>query len=70
MDAARIVSEIDAQIARLEQARKLLSGDATPTTAKGRPGAREGHTVSPEARARIAAAQRARWAKQMTGKKK
>lgn len=81
MDTSRIASEIDAQIARLQQARKLLSGDttqATTTTAKGRPnarnserpGARKGHTVSVQARAKITAAQRARWARQKASKKK
>lgn len=65
-----IVQELDAEIARLQQARKLLSngsrlnaislaaldGAATP---KAGPGKR---TLSPEARKRIAEAQRKRWA--------
>jgi hypothetical protein len=74
-----ILSEIDAEIARLQQARQLLSG--TPVKrGPGRPRILKG-TVKPapkkkrgrmsaEGRARIAAAQKARWAKvkKATGK--
>jgi hypothetical protein len=73
-----IISEIDAEIARLEQAKQLLSG-TTPKRGPGRPPLKSGikaapkkkrFRMSPEARARIAAAQRARWAKakKATGK--
>jgi hypothetical protein len=66
-----IISEIDAEISRLEQAKQLLSG-TTPKRGPGRPPLKVGvktapkkkrSRMSPEARARIAAAQRARWAK-------
>ncbi len=78
MEVSRIISEIDAQIAKLQQARALLQGSvsepqkkagrgrprknplaAAPvkaTTAKGK------RTLSPEARKRIADAQKRRWA--------
>lgn len=83
MDTKDIVSEIDAEISRLQQARELLLGIGT--TAKRKPGRPAGvkspsktasltpqklagkskprRTLSPEARARIATAQKARWAK-------
>jgi hypothetical protein len=56
---ASILSAIDAEIASLQQVRKLLSG---------RSGAGNGmrattkRTLSPEARAKIASAQKKRWA--------
>ncbi len=64
-----IVAQIDAEIARLTQARALLAGlgstavatlqsvSASPKTRKKRR-----HVLSPEARKRIADAQRKRWA--------
>jgi hypothetical protein len=77
-----VIKEIDLQIARLQTARAALSGTATAPVAKrrGRPpaslsiaasapakkGKRRG--MSPEGRARIAAAQKARWAKLKSGK--
>jgi len=61
MDTAQLISEIDAEISRLRQARALLAGGHTINRAKPRGGKR---TLSAEARARIAAAQRKRWAKQ------
>jgi hypothetical protein len=66
-----IISEIDAEIARLEQAKQLLTGITTkrgpgrprlntiPTPA---PKKRARRTLSAAGRARIAAAQKARWA--------
>jgi hypothetical protein len=80
-----VIIEIDAQIARLQQARAALSGTSTPAVAKrrGRPPASASVSVSasaapskkskrrgmsPEGRARIAAAQKARWAKLKGGK--
>ena len=44
-------------------------GGAGAAAIPGRGGARKRRTMSPEARARIAAAQRARWAKTRAGKK-
>jgi hypothetical protein len=64
------ISEIDGEIARLEQIRALLSGTASPAAKRGRPAGVVSTTkpakrvMSPEARARIAAAQKKRWAKQ------
>ena len=79
MSIATIISEIDAEISLLEQARALLAG-LTSTAApkkRGRPAKAAGaamavkadakptkkkRTISPEARARMAAAAKARWA--------
>jgi hypothetical protein len=72
MAIENILAQIDSEIARLSQARKLLAslGGATSTTAgkakkavaKAKP--RKKHVLSPEARKRIADAQRKRWAAQ------
>ena len=69
MTTEGIIESIQAEIARLEQVRTLLSG-RTPSSAKrGRPfgsttpaTAKPRRKMSAEGRARIAAAQRARWA--------
>jgi hypothetical protein len=70
MDTTEIIQTIDAEIARLEQAKTLLSNHTAPTK-RGRPfGSKPAgmsrplrRTMSAEARERIAAAQRARGAK-------
>ena len=74
MDVSRILSEIDAEIARLQQARSALTGIAgsgTVTKAKrGRPKGSANKTttkkrkrnLSPEGRKRIADAMKRRWA--------
>jgi hypothetical protein len=64
MDTNHILTEIDAEIARLERAKMLLTG-ATTKRSPGRPPASPGkkRTMSAAGRARIAAAQKARWAK-------
>jgi hypothetical protein len=64
MDTNDIVDAIDKEIARLQQVRSLLGGSqfAGRTAKPGPRGKRR--TMSAEGRARIAAAQRARWAKQ------
>lgn len=70
-----ILSQIDAEIARLTQVRALLSGSGTAatrsagktaTTAASAPkkGARKKRVLSAEARKRIADAQHKRWAAQ------
>lgn len=77
MAIENLISEIDAEIARLEHARALLSDSASPAAKKrGRPAAIEGaataapatkpakRVMSAEARKRIADAQRKRWAAQ------
>ena len=51
------IAALDAEISRLHAARKLLAG-GTPTPK------RKPRVLSPEARAKIAAAQRKRWAQQ------
>lgn len=77
MDVTRIISEIDAEIARLQQARGALvaiggSGTvAAPAKRRGRPKgsanaaaapAKRARNLSPEGRKRIADAMKRRWA--------
>jgi hypothetical protein len=72
MAIENILAQIDSEIARLSQARKLLAtlgnaastaaGKTKKTAAKGK--GRKKHVLSPEARKRIADAQRKRWAAQ------
>jgi hypothetical protein len=71
MDVSRILSEIDAQIARLQQARSALTGTTTngPAAApkRGRPKgsvnkAKRKRNLTPEGRKRIADAMKRRWA--------
>ena len=70
MNTTELLSAIDSEIATLRQARALLAGDgySTPRMASGPKKKR--HTMSAEGRARIAAAQRARWAMQKKAAKK
>ena len=60
-----VIQQIDDQIRRLQEARRLLTGTTTGSvqnsTSRGGRGPRH---MSKEARDRIAAAQRARWARQ------
>ena len=67
MNTEDILHHLDIEIARLQKVRFLLANQATPTR-KGRPlgskNAPKKRTLSPEARAKIAAAQRKRWAAQ------
>jgi len=60
----RIIQEIDAELARLRMARALLGGETNShkPTKSGR------RKMSAEARARIAAAQKARWSRAKAGK--
>jgi hypothetical protein len=70
VEVSRIISEIDAQILKLQQARNLLAG-ATQTSRPG-PGRPKGSVkvsatgrkrkLSPEGRKRIADAMKKRWA--------
>ena len=79
LEVSRIISEIDAQIAKLQQARALLQGSGpepqkkagrgrprknplTAATAKPAASTKGKRTLSPEARKRIADAQKRRWA--------
>ncbi len=65
-----ILAQIDSEIARLTQVRSLLagSGSSSATERKTRKGSsskgRKSRVLSPEARKRIADAQRKRWAAQ------
>lgn len=75
MATESILSQIDAEIARLTQARALLakgSGNSLSLLENKREsptGKRKKRVLSPEARKRIADAQRKRWAAQRAKKK-
>jgi len=58
-----LISSVDSEIIVLKEVRSLLTGRAGHTAQRGRKPARK-HTMSAEGRARIAAAQRKRWAAQ------
>jgi hypothetical protein len=76
VEVNRIIAEIDAQIAKLQQARALLAGTTTSTsrTGRGRPKGSKNtasgastttprkRKLSPEGRKRIADAMKKRWA--------
>jgi hypothetical protein len=68
MDTTEVIQTIDAEIARLEKARALLNSQ-TASPKRGRPVSSkpaakpQRRKISAEGRARIAAAQKARWAK-------
>ena len=75
MNTAEILSAIDAEITKLQSVRALLTGYSDPTAAAvvkrgpGRPKKADvpakkaaKRVMSPDARARIAAAQKKRWA--------
>ena len=68
MDVTEIVAELDAEIARLQHVKGLLLGEGSGTgngrgAVKAKPAAKK-RTMSAAGRAAIAAAQKARWAKQ------
>ncbi len=83
MDVSRILSEIDAEIARLQQARTALNAIAGSGTVaaprRGRPKgstnkstakkARRKRNLSPEGRKRIADAMKRRWAERRAATK-
>ena len=67
MDISSIIDAIDSEIARLQQARAVLAqsnGTVSSVTKRSAPGKRRSgkRTLSPEARKRIAEAQKKRWA--------
>ena len=62
MNTTQIIAGIDEEIARLKQVKALLSGDSTKVTSKTSSAAKKRRPLSPEARARIVAAQKKRWA--------
>jgi hypothetical protein len=60
MNTSKLITAIDAEISRLQQARALLAGNyRTGVVIRKRK-----NTVSAEGRARIIAAQKKRWAQQ------
>jgi len=73
-----MVAQIDTEIARLQQVKSILSGTTTTTAKRGPNKSKvvpiavvvKKHTMSAEGRARIAAAQKARWAKAKKAAKK
>jgi hypothetical protein len=72
MSLTDVLSTIDAEISRLQQARALLNGSGTST--RGKKSATTQHVngkrvISPESRKRMADAQRKRWAAQKKAKK-
>ena len=73
MAVSTIIAEIDAQIAKLQQARALLIGTLPQTSGRGRPKGSKNvvaavsvkttkRKLSPEGRKRIADAMKKRWA--------
>lgn len=78
MDTTTLLASIDEEIALLQQVKQLLTGSGGMKSRVGRPPAtaftyganrpRKKRVLSAEARARIAAAQRKRWAKQKAAK--
>jgi hypothetical protein len=72
VEVSRIISEIDAQISKLQQARALLAGTTTAPSGRGRPKGSKNvvaaaatprkRKLSPEGRKRIADAMKKRWA--------
>ena len=54
MNTSELITAIDAEISRLQQARKLLAGSTSTERRK--------HVISAEGRARISAAVKKRWA--------
>jgi len=78
MDASELIAGIDEELSRLRQARALLAGDRAGRRGRVRPassfefGANRPYkkrVLSAEARAKIAAAQKKRWAKQKAASK-
>jgi hypothetical protein len=66
MNTSELLSQIDTEISRLKEARALLAGTSNGAK-RGHPAAKR-RAMSAEARERIAAAQRKRWAKQKKAK--
>jgi hypothetical protein len=66
VNTSALIAELDKQIARLRDARNLLSGEKSAPARRGRPAkstdGRSKRNLSPEARAKMAAAQKRRWA--------
>jgi hypothetical protein len=69
MNTHNIIAEIKAEIRKLEQAVAALESVGTAHTPNRRSRSTSKRTMSPEGRKRIAAAQKARWAKVRAAKK-
>lgn len=69
MNTADLLSSIDSEISLFQQVRALLAGEVPSVRRVAKP-AKKHHTLSAEARERIAAAQRKRWAAQKKTAKK
>jgi hypothetical protein len=64
MNTTELLSQIEAEISRLNQVRALLAGTSNGVHRTAPPAKKRTWTMSAEAREKIAAAQRKRWAKQ------
>ena len=66
VETARIVQEIDAEIAKLTAARNILSGahsyNRTASVASGNGGGQRTHRLTPEGRRRLSEMMKKRWA--------
>jgi hypothetical protein len=71
MSREELIAAVDDEISRLEKVRELLqsAGGSRITTPSFGNRPRKKRVLSPEARARIAAAQKRRWAKQKASQK-
>ena len=69
MSLIELLHSINSEIATLKQARALLAGSGSTGSRRGRPPKKRKRHMSAEGRARIAAAQRKRWAKQKRAQK-
>jgi hypothetical protein len=67
MNSTELIEVIDAEISRLQAVRNLVDGTGARNEAKRRRGKRR---LSAEARARISAAQKKRWAQQKKAAKR
>jgi hypothetical protein len=70
MDTAELLAGVDEEIARLQQVKALLRGGGGGVPSPFAKAVRKKRTLSAEARARISAAQKKRWAAQKKGAKK
>jgi hypothetical protein len=68
MDTSEILAHIDAEISRLQHVKSLLGGAQPFPRAPKVKTKQTKRVISAEGRARIAAAQKARWAKTKRGK--
>ena len=77
MDTSLLIANIDDEIVRLRQVRALLAGDRAARAGRGRAASfefradrpKKRRKLSAEARAKIAAAQKKRWARQKAASK-